>query len=118
MFSLSSHHCFWLYRESTDMRKAFDGLCGLVTNQIKRNPASGEVFIFINKTRDKIKLLHWEQTGFTIYYKRLEKGTFEIPKFDGLAGQIHWPELVMIIEGISIKNIQKRKRFYSQTVDN
>lgn len=111
MFSLSSGQQFWLYREPTDMRKTFDGLCGLVVNRINRNPRGGEVFIFVNKTRDKIKLLHWEPGGFTIYYKRLESGTFEMPKFDGLAGQIYWPELVMIIEGISIKNIQKRKRF-------
>jgi transposase len=53
-----------LYRKVTDMRKGFDGLCGLVKNELNREPTSGEVFIFINRPRDRIKLLHWQKGGF------------------------------------------------------
>jgi transposase len=64
------------------MRKSFDGLCGLVINQLGQNPMTGDVFIFMNRRRSLIKLLVWDQTGFVIYYKRLEKGTFELPSFE------------------------------------
>lgn len=113
MFALSSDNRFLLYSQPTDMRKSFDGLSGLVQNKLGRNPCSGEVFIFINKRRDKIKLLHWQGAGFILYYKRLEKGTFELPRYGPSIGSIvlDYAQLVMIIDGLSIKNIQKRKRY-------
>ena len=113
MFTLSSENRFHLYNQSTDMRKSFDGLSGLVQNTLGRNPCNGDVFIFINKRRDKIKLLHWQGAGFILYYKRLEKGTFELPRYDSSAGSIvlDYVKLVMIIDGLSIENIQKRKRY-------
>jgi transposase len=113
MFALSSENRFHLYGQSTDMRKSFNGLSGLVQNKLGRNPCSGDVFIFINKRRDKIKLLHWQGISFILYYKRLEKGTFELPHYDSSVGSISldYPQLVMIIDGLSIKNIQKRKRY-------
>ena len=95
------------------MRKSFDGLSGIVQNQLGRNPSSGEVFIFINRPRNRIKLLHWEYGGFTMYYKRLESGTFELPFFEGdaLYYTLPWHQLVMMVDGISMKAIRKRKRF-------
>ena len=113
MFALSSENRFLLYSQPTDMRKSFDGLSGLVQNTLGRNPSGGDVFIFINKRRDKIKLLHWQGAGFILYYKRLEKGTFELPRYDSSAGSIvlDYAKLVMIIDGLSIENIQKRKRY-------
>jgi transposase len=62
------------------MRKSFDGLCGLVQNNLHRNPLSGDVFIFLNKLCTHIKLLHWEEGGFVLYYKRLERGRISPPK--------------------------------------
>ena len=113
MFALSSENRFHLYSHPTDMRKSFDGLSGLVQNKLGRNPAGGDVFIFINKRRDKIKLLHWQGNSFILYYKRLEKGTFELPRYDVAVGSIvlDYAKMVMIIDGLSIKNIQKRKRY-------
>src|SRR5690606_2960595 len=115
MFSLTSSHQHFLYSLPTDMRKSFDGLQGLVQNKLRRNPTSGEVFVFVNKRRNRIKLLHWEAGGFVLYYKRLEKGTIELPDMRGSTGsqgcQITWSHLVMIIEGISVKDIKKRERF-------
>ncbi|MFB6307101.1 MAG: IS66 family insertion sequence element accessory protein TnpB, partial [Flavobacteriales bacterium] len=79
MFSLTSTDRYYLYRDPTDMRKSFDGLCGFVQNHLKEDPTGGAVYIFINKPRDKVKLLHWEHGGFVLYYKRLERGTIEFP---------------------------------------
>jgi transposase len=95
------------------MRKSFDALSGLVRNNLGCDPASGEVFIFINKRRDKVKLLHWQGSGYLLYYKRLEKGTFELPGYDASIGSItlNYSQMVMIIDGLSIKNLQKRTRY-------
>lgn len=115
MFLLEASRYF-LYRESTDMRKGFDGLCGIVIGKLGDNPMSGDIFIFINKPRNRIKLLKWEQGGFVIFYKRLERGTYELPANNskGLSTRIGYGELAMIITGISMKNARKRKRFYQQ----
>jgi transposase len=95
------------------MRKSFDALSGLIRNHLVSNPLNGDVFVFINKCRDKIKLLHWQGSGFLLYYKRLEQGTFEIPKYDASVGSISlsYSQLVMIVDGLSIKNLQQRKRY-------
>ena len=116
MFSLNSSLRFYLYQGVTDMRKSFDGLCGIVQSQLGRDPTSGEVFIFINRRRDRVKLLHWQNGGFVLYYKRLESGTFEFPFTgdNGLYCQLSWRGLVMMIEGISLKNIKQRKRYSYQ----
>ena len=79
MFALNSSLNYYLYNAQTDMRMSFNGLCGLIQMRMNRNPVSGEVFMFINRRRDHMKLLHWEYGGFILYYKRLERGTFEIP---------------------------------------
>jgi transposase len=117
MFTLSSSNRFHLYSQPADMRKSFDGLSGVVQNNLESNPCNGDVFIFINKRRDKIKLLHWQGISFTLYYKRLEKGTFELPEYDASAGSItiSYTQLVMLVDGLTIKNIQKRKRYTPAT---
>lgn len=113
MFALSGDFKFHLYSHPTDMRKSFDALSGIVRNALGYDPLSGDVFIFINKARNKIKLLHWQSSGFVLYYKRLECGTFEIPQYDSSIGsiQISYAQLAMIIDGLSIKNIVQRERF-------
>jgi transposase len=113
MFSLNSSLSYYLYSLPTDARKSFDGLCNLVQTGLNRNPMSGEAFVFINRRRDRMKLLRWEPGGFILYYKRLEIGTFELPKrdFTGNTCQVYWPELVMMVEGISLQHIQTRKRY-------
>ena len=115
MFSLTSSFRYYLYREPTDMRKSFDGLSGIVQSQLERNPTSGEVFIFINRRKNKVKLLRWEQGGFILYYKRLETGTFELPLFagDAISCQMSWPGLMLMIEGISIEKSKQRRRYFT-----
>jgi transposase len=113
MFTLGSELKFHLYSQATDMRKSFDSLSGLVTNELGQSPTCGDVFVFINKCRNKIKLLHWSGGGLTLYYKRLEKGAFEFPKYDIKTGslQLNYTQMVMLIDGISIKNIRQKKRY-------
>lgn len=94
------------------MRKSFDGLSGLIENTLLSNPRNGDVFIFINKGRDKVKLLYWSGSGYTLYYKRLESGRFELPNYqDKKVGgvKLNYSHLVMILDGLSIKNVESRK---------
>jgi transposase len=115
MFSLGAAR-YYLYREPTDMRKSFDGLCGLVSVRLGQNPMSGDVFIFLNKPRNRVKLLRWETGGFVLFFKRLEQGTFELPKLQNptLSQVLDYGELAMIITGISMRNANKRPRFLPQ----
>jgi transposase len=118
MFALTNQNIFYLYRNATDMRMGLDSLCGIVQNELNRNPASGDVFIFINKPRNRVKLLHWERGGYLLYYKRLETGTFDLPEFDSRTKDfcIAWHQLVMLIEGISFKNLKMKKRMGLSTI--
>lgn len=112
MLSFSSTQRYFLYRPATDMRKGFAGLSGLVREHIEHELLSGDVFIFLNRRRDRIKLLMWDVTGFALYYKQLETGTFELPNLDGKASsELRWSDLVMLLEGIEIKSIKRRKRY-------
>jgi len=113
MIGFSSSQRYFLYRSCTDMRKSFDSLCGLVSSEMKRNFLSGDVFIFVNRNRNRIKLLVWDRSGFVIWYKRLEEGTFELPQFnDGVAAtELKWERLVMILEGIQLSSVKQRKRY-------
>lgn len=107
MIAFGPSHRYLLCREPTDMRKSFDGLSGLVRNGLKRNPLSGDVFIFLNRRRTHIKLLVWDRSGFVLYYKRLEEGTFELPATE----LVNWQHLVMMLEGVSMKSVRYRKRY-------
>lgn len=111
MFSLSSSQSYHLYRPACDMRKGFDGLSGLVSNELGRQPAGGDVFVFVNRSRTHIKLLHWEAGGFVLYHKRLEQGTFSLPKAAGSATTLRWPELVLMVEGIEVKKSRQKRRY-------
>lgn len=111
MFGLSSTNRFHLYRHPCDMRKSFDGLAGLVTNQLGRDPTSGDVFVFINRRRTHLKLLHWQSGGFVLYYKRLEQGTFPPPQMNDEGTALRWPQLVMMIEGVKVERSVQMPRY-------
>lgn len=118
MFGFNSLQRFHLYRYATDMRKGFDGLAGLVISALNSDPLNGDAYIFINKRRNRLKLLVWENGGFVIYYKRLEKGTFELPALSPSAVSIElsWDELVMLISGIELGSVKRRPRFKRQPI--
>ncbi|NUQ22470.1 MAG: IS66 family insertion sequence element accessory protein TnpB [Saprospiraceae bacterium] len=114
MFALSSAQRYFLYRGVTDMRKGIDGLSGMVREYLGSDPLSGDAYVFVNRRRDQLKLLIWDRTGFALYAKRLERGTFELPEQrEGVGARqaVRWDELVMILEGVSLRSIQRRRRY-------
>jgi len=113
MFSLGDSDVYYLSRAPTDMRKGFDALCGEVRRGLGRDPVSGEVFIFYNSSRTRLKLLHWERGGFVIYHKRFERGILTLPHLDvGDGGyRVTWRELVLMVEGVELERIRPRKRY-------
>lgn len=112
---------FYLYRHPTDMRKSFEGLCAIIYTQFSADPLSptfgtgqaGDVYVFLNRRRDRIKLLVWDRSGFWIFYKRLESGTFQLPRVT--AGRtcldLPYEELMLILEGIDLTHIRRRRRY-------
>jgi len=112
MLQLSSNTRYWLYRHHTDMRKGFDSLCGIVSSQMQQNALSGDVFVFVNRRRTHVKLLIWEGDGLALYYKRLEKGTYELPlQSKDSSINISSQQLILMLHGISLKQVKYRKRY-------
>jgi transposase len=112
MLMLHDNRRYFLYRAATDMRKSFDGLSGLVHQQMKQQVIGGDVFIFLNKRRNQVKLLAWEKDGLAVFHKRLEKGTFELPSADA-EPVIHLTalQLRLILDGIQLKSVRHRNRY-------
>ena len=101
MIHISDKCRYLLYNANTDMRKSFHGLAAIVKYKMQRDVLGGDIYIFISKRRNAIKLLRFEADGFAIFYKRLEKGTFEIPSTDNKSGTmvISDNELTFILKG-------------------
>lgn len=93
------------------MRKGFNGLSGLVRQYIDHELTSGDAFIFMNKRRDRVKILVWDRTGFVVWYKVLEQGTFELPAAAGDTLEMSWTDIQLFLEGIEIKSVKRRKRY-------
>jgi transposase len=101
----------WLYTEATDMRKSFDGLMALAKNKMQEDPISGDLFIFINRRQTHIKILYFDRSGYCIWMKRLEEGSFQYPIFESGKVPLSWTQLTLILEGIDLKKIHQRKRY-------
>lgn len=112
MLGLTKQHRFFFYHSATDMRKGFNGLSGIILNEMEMNPLDGSVYIFVNRTRNRMKILVWDLDGFLLYYKRLEKGTFEIP-LPSVEKELRlsWETLMLMLQGISLQKINRRKRY-------
>jgi transposase len=111
MLSITNVHRCYLYRGRTDMRKGVDGLSGLIRNELGKDPLSGELFVFFNRTHSLVKLLLWDHDGFALYQKRLERGTFELPAGDVLHTSITAQQLNLILAGVSLKTVKLRPRY-------
>ncbi len=113
MLHLSTHCRYFLYTGITDMRKHFDSLSGMVTSHMHHNVLSGDIFIFLNRKRNQIKLLLFEGDGFSIYHKRLERGTYELPQVndDNTTQNLSHQQLLLMLEGISLSSVKKRRRY-------
>lgn len=118
MIALSSSNTYYLYAQATDMRKGFGGLSGLVRDRLGKDPLSGDVFVFINRRRNRMKLLVWDRTGFVLYYKLLERGTFELPDVSGTNCRVSWQQLVLMLEGVELGSVRQRRRFSLPACEN
>jgi transposase len=111
MYQIATGIEVFFYKTAVDFRKSFDGLCGVVNNEMEMNPLSGSLYVFHNKRCNSLKLLQWEGDGFSLYYKRLEKGTFEIPQSKDTTCEITSEQLSCVLSGIELSSIKKRKRY-------
>jgi transposase len=105
MFSISTNAGIFLYNKPMDMRNSFEGLSVAIEKTFSEKVVSGSFFVFFNRSRDKVKILYWDVDGFAIWYKRLEKGRF---LKNSSKTELNRKELVMILEGITPKKIEKR----------
>jgi transposase len=113
MLSIAPVPAIFLHTDATDMRKSFTGLCGLIRGVFGDDPTDGSLFLFVNKRRDRVKMLWWDGDGFALWYKRLEQGTFEVmPVRDGVKRvRIDATQLAMILGGVRLETARRRKRF-------
>jgi transposase len=113
MLSLAAGTRIFVAAGPTDMRKGFDGLQGLITGVLAEDPLSGHLFLFVNRRRDRLKILYWDGDGLAIWYKRLEQGTFQLPPItaDQPSVEMRSDELTMLLRGIDLASVQRRKRF-------
>jgi transposase len=102
-----------LYNGETDMRKSFHGLAKIVKHDMLCNVLNGDIYVFLSKRRNSVKLLRFEGDGNAIFYKRLEKGTFEMPQYDSLNHTmlVTDNELMFILKGVALKKVKYRPRY-------
>jgi transposase len=113
MLHLDHSTVYYWYNGAADMRKGFDALCGMVNEHMQSNVLLGGVYIFVNRKRNQIKLLTWEGDGLAIYYKRLEKGVYELPAIaaDSSSATIDAVQLQLILQGIILTSVRRKLRF-------
>ncbi len=112
MLSVPSTVSIFLCTQPTDMRKGFNGLSGIVRGEFGADPLDGSLYLFVNRRRDRIKILHFDGSGYWLYYKLLEAGTFEVIASDGKCVQIDSTQLAMLLGGVSLVGARRRKRYH------
>ena len=107
----------FLYTCATDMRRSFDTLGALVVEHMGKDPFCGDLFVFVGRGKDRLKVLYWDTDGFGLWYKRLEEGTFKLPKARGdqEVVELRASELAMLLEGIDLRSIKRLKRYARPT---
>ena len=118
MLSLAANLRIFLCLDPVDLRKSFDGLFALVQQQLHLDPLSGHLFVFRNRSGERLKILYWDRDGLALWYKRLEQGTFQLParqanQDHGL--EISTADLAMLLEGIDLKSARRRPRYRHPT---
>ncbi len=120
MLSISRTTRVFLATVATDMRKGFDGLHALVETVIEEDPFAGHLFVFRNQRRDRIKLLWWDRDGWALFYKRLERGSYEFPtdrrEQRSHRCEIRVEELMLLLEGIDLGSVKRRPRYERPSV--
>lgn len=111
MLSLPPTVRIYLASAPADMRKGFDGLAQMVREGIPQDPLSGHLFVFLNKRRNRIKILYWDRDGFALWYKRLEKGVFRFPEARDGRVEVTPAEIAAVLEGIDLRHARRLPRF-------
>jgi transposase len=111
MFGLSAAVHVYIATRPADMRKSFDGLAALVSGSLALDPLSGHLFVFINKRRDRIKILYWDRDGLAVWAKRLERGTFRLPVAGADRVEMTTAELAALLAGIDLNTARRRIRY-------
>jgi transposase len=117
MISLPHPVRVFLHTPPTDLRKGFDALSGLVTTAFGQDPTAGHLFLFVNRRRDRIKILYGDRDGLAIWFKRLEAGSFQIPSACTKAVSIEMTptQLANILSGIDLRSARQRERYQRPT---
>ncbi len=110
MLSLPPTVRIFLCAEPTDMRRSFDTLAFMTRQILGQDPLSGHLFVFRSRSGDRVKILYWDRSGFCLWYKRLEKGTFRFPDTEGPGAEVEAPDLALILEGIDLAGARRRER--------
>lgn len=108
MLTVANNARIFVYQQPLDMRKGLEGMSAIVEGLFQGELTSGAYFVFVNKSKDKMKVLYWDQDGFAIWWKRLEKGTFRLGSIE--RALVDRREFFMLLEGITPQKIQKRFR--------
>ena len=113
MISLPPTVKIFLAAQPVDMRKSFDGLKAVVEEFLGADPLSGHLFVFRGRRGDRLKILYWDRDGLVVWAKRLEVGTFLFPvvREDQRRIEVQPAELAMLLEGIDLASIKRRKRY-------
>jgi transposase len=113
MISLPHAVRVFFHTPATDLRKGFDALAGLVSSAFGQDPTCGHLFLFVNRRRDRLKILYWDRDGLAIWYKRLETGSFQLPVIDhdAMSVEMSHTQLSLILSGIDLGSARQRKRY-------
>jgi transposase len=121
MIAISAHTKVYLAKDATDMRRSFRGLILLTEAVLRQEPLSGHLFVFLNRRRDLMKILYWDGTGFCIWYKRLERGSFQRPPAvvgeDRPGLELSTGQLSLMLEGIDLTSVRQRLRFHRSAAE-
>lgn len=96
---------------SVDLRRSFDSLAFCTQELLQQDPLSGHLFVFRNRRGDRVKILYWDRTGYCLWYKRLEKGTFRLPSGQGAGVEITTADLLLLLEGIDLSGARRQVRY-------
>jgi transposase len=104
----------WLATQPADMRCSFDRLAELAASVTEQDPTSGgHLFLFRSRGGDRLKALYWDRDGYALWYKRLEEGTFKLPRIDASqrSVELRASELAMMLDGIDLRSVRRSKRY-------
>jgi len=106
----------WLCTGPTDMRRGFDRLAEQAHTVTRQDPQSGHLFVFRSRGGDRLKLLHWDKDGYALWYKRLEEGTFKLPRLNASqqSVELQASELAMILDGIDLSSVKRVRRYHRE----